>query len=220
MTSQIDTKAASLPIHHVGNSTNNGELQNGKSLLLHLLLNLLLERGWSRQEQGLHPRMHSKSNRSMLAACSQLVAYSNKSSAHTCCSSAGRLTCSLCIVRLSILEVGPMYVSGPAAGVDMPSPGSGAGARGASEGGRSSFSSSIVDRNQIGWPSHFFDPSTAVSVTYEAYKHTPGTFQSLREVKIDVQKCIGTMTMSLNAVLGRFLGIHDRGDRPVLQRAG
>jgi len=40
-----------------------------------------------------------------------------------------------------------------------------------------------------------------------------GTFQSLREVKIDVQKCIGTMTMSLNAVLRRFLGIHDRGDR-------
>ena len=52
-------------------------------------------------------------------------------------------------------------------------------------------------------------------MTYEAYKHTPGTFQSLREVKIDVQKCIGTMTMSLNAVLGRFLGIHDRGDRPI-----
>ena len=43
-----------------------------------------------------------------------------------------------------------------------------------------------------------------------------GTFQSLREVKIDVQKCIGTMTMSLNAVLRRFLGIHDRGDRRIL----
>jgi len=36
-----------------------------------------------------------------------------------------------------------MYVSGPDAGVDRPSPGSGAGARGASEEGRSSFSSGI-----------------------------------------------------------------------------
>ena len=50
---------------------------------------------------------------------------------------------------------------------------------------------------------------TAVSVTY------PGTFQSLQEVNIDVWKCIGAMNMSLNAVLGRYLRIRDRGHRPL-----
>jgi len=79
MTSQIDTKATSFPMRRVQNSTHKGELQNSASLLLHLLLNVLpahpstgrsclSERGRSRQEQCLHPRMHSHSTRSMLAA--------------------------------------------------------------------------------------------------------------------------------------------------------
>ena len=41
VTSQIDMKATSFPMHHVRNSTHKGELQNRASLLLHLLLNVL-----------------------------------------------------------------------------------------------------------------------------------------------------------------------------------
>ena len=78
-----------------------------------------------------------------LAACSQhdcSSSHTQTSSIHsTCSSSACRPTCSLSVVTLRILEFGPLYVSGPAAGVDRPSPGSGARARGASEKGRSSF---------------------------------------------------------------------------------
>ena len=100
---------------------------------------------------------------------------------------------------------------------DRPSPGSGAGAHNASDEGRSSFSSSInhgmVDRSeQVTFNCQVFwliqeKLLTAVSVTY------PGTFQSLREVNIDVQKCIGTMNLSLNAVLGWYLHICDCGHR-------
>ena len=47
------------------------------------------------------------------------------------------------VARLRILEFSQMYVSGPSTGVNRPSPGSSAGARNASDKGRSSFSSFI-----------------------------------------------------------------------------
>jgi len=87
-----------------------------------------------------------------LATCSQhdcSSSYTQTGSLHsTCSSSACRPTCSLSVVTLRILEFGPMYVSRPAAGVDRPSRGSGAGARGASKKGRSSFFSSMVDHSE------------------------------------------------------------------------
>ena len=88
-----------------------------------------------------------------LAACSQhdySSSYTQTSSLHsTCSSSACRPTCLLSVVTRRILEFGPTYVSRPTAGVDRPSPGSGAGARGAFEKGRSSFFSSMVVHSEI-----------------------------------------------------------------------
>ena len=87
-----------------------------------------------------------------LAACSQhdcSSSHTQTSSLYsTCSSSACRQTCSLSVVTLHILEFGPLYVLGPAAGVNRPSPGSSAGACGASEKGRCSFFSSMVDRSE------------------------------------------------------------------------